>query len=253
VGDKESLGKYLQRERETRKISLRRVADHTRVREQFLKAIEEDQFHLLPSGTYVKGFLLAYAKYIGLDPNEVLLRYESLLKLEPGGEKEVLPERKISKISWNMKYLIAIGGAIALSLIAVYYFFYLAKPSVESIPVKPKSETKETLAPVLPLKTSEIASPPEEKSFSLQLKAVERTWVRFQVDSQPEQEILFKPGENILLKGLKQIRLIVGNAGGLDLIFKGKTLERFGKSGEVVTLTFTPQGVEVEPHEKPNT
>jgi cytoskeletal protein RodZ len=251
VDDKESLGKYLQRERETRKISLRRVADHTRVREQFLRAIEEDQFHLLPSGTYVKGFLLAYAKYIGLDPNEVLLRYESLLKEEAGGDREVLPERKISKISWNRKYLMAIGGAIAVSLIAVYYFLYLCKPSVESIPVKP--ETKEPFAPVLPLKTSEKASSPEEKPLSLQLKAVERTWVRLQVDNQPDQEILFNPGESSLHQGLKQIRLIVGNAGGLDLIFNGKMLGRFGKSGEVVTLIFTPQGVEVQPHEKPNT
>jgi transcriptional regulator with XRE-family HTH domain len=251
VGEKESLGKYLQREREIRKISLKRVADHTRVREQFLKAIEEDQFHLLPSGTYVKGFLLAYARYIGLDPNDVLLRYENLLKGEPVGHIGILPERKSSKISWNRKHLLAIGGAIAVSLIAVYSFLYLSKPPVESIPAKP--ETKETLPPILPLKTPEIASSPEEKPFSLQLKAVEKTWVRLQVDSQPEQEILFKPGESSLHQGLKQIRLIVGNAGGLDLIFNGKPLERFGKSGEVVTLTFTPQGVEVERHEKPET
>ena len=251
MGDKESLGKYLQREREVRKISLRRVADHTRIREQFLKAIEEDQFHLLPPGTYVKGFLLAYAKYIGLDPNEVLLRYQGLLKEETVGKGKVLPQRKIPRISWNRKYLLAIGGVIVVSLIAAYYFFYLSKPSTEPIPVKP--ETKETLAPVLPPQTPEKASPPEEKPFSLQLKAAERTWVRFQVDSQPEQEILFQPGESTLQQGLKQIRLIVGNAGGLDLIFNGKTLQRFGKSGEVVTLTFTPQGVEVEPHNKPDT
>jgi cytoskeleton protein RodZ len=78
VTDQESLGKYLQREREARRISLREVADHTRVREHFLKAIEEDQFDLLPSGTYVKGFLLTYVKYIGLDPNDVILCYERI-------------------------------------------------------------------------------------------------------------------------------------------------------------------------------
>jgi cytoskeletal protein RodZ len=194
---------------------------------------------------------LAYAKYIGLDPNEVLPRYESLLKEEPGRNEEVPSERKIPRISWNRRYLVAIGGVIVVSLVAVYYFLYFSKPSIEPIPVKP--ETKETPIPVLPLKTSEKASPSEEKPFSLQLKAVERTWVRFQVDSQPEREILFQPGESALQQGLKQIRLIVGNAGGLDLIFNGKMLQRFGKSGEVVTLTFTPQGVEVEPHGMPNT
>jgi hypothetical protein len=45
---------------------------------------------------------------------------------------------------------------------------------------------------------------------------------------------------------------LVGNAGGLDIIFKGKSLERFGKSGEVVDLVFTPQGVETQRLEKPN-
>jgi hypothetical protein len=44
---------------------------------------------------------------------------------------------------------------------------------------------------------------------------------------------------------------LVGNAGGLDIIFKGKSLGRFGKSGEVVNLIFTPQGVETKRLEKP--
>jgi hypothetical protein len=43
----------------------------------------------------------------------------------------------------------------------------------------------------------------------------------------------------------------MGNAGGLDIIFRGKSLERFGKSREVVTLIFTPEGVEVKRPEKP--
>jgi hypothetical protein len=45
--------------------------------------------------------------------------------------------------------------------------------------------------------------------------------------------------------------MILGNAGGIDLILNGKPLEKFGKSGEVFILTFTSQGVEVKRHEKP--
>jgi hypothetical protein len=43
----------------------------------------------------------------------------------------------------------------------------------------------------------------------------------------------------------------VGNAGGLDLIFNERPLERFGKSGEVVTLIVTFQGVEKKLLKKP--
>jgi NAD(P)H-hydrate repair Nnr-like enzyme with NAD(P)H-hydrate dehydratase domain len=60
-----------------------------------------------------------------------------------------------------------------------------------------------------------------------------------------------KPGESTSHRALKRIHLLVGNAGGLDIIFKGKSLEKFGKSGEVVNLIFTPQGVEAQRLEKP--
>ena len=83
VDEIESLGKYLKNQRESKRISLREVAKTTRVREHILRAIEEDQHDLLPPATYVKGFLLAYAKYLRLDPNDVLLRYERVLKGEP--------------------------------------------------------------------------------------------------------------------------------------------------------------------------
>ena len=82
--EKESLGRYLKRERESRNLSLREASKITKVKEPILKAIEEDQYASLPSPTYVKGFLLSYAKYIGLDPNDVLLRYESRLRGKPG-------------------------------------------------------------------------------------------------------------------------------------------------------------------------
>ena len=248
MDDKESIGNYLRREREIRKISLREVANHTRVREHLLKAIEEDQFQLLPSATYIKGFLLTYANYIGLDPNDVIRRYENFLKGEPVRHTEVPPEKKIL---WNRKHLLMIGGVIVASLIALYFFLYLSKPAVESISVKPKTE--ETLTSPPSPQITGTTSVAEEEPLSLQLKAVEKTWVRIQVDGQPEQEMILKPGEGGSHRGLKQIRLLVGNAGGLDLVFNERPLERFGKSGEVVTLTFTLQGVEANRHEKPKT
>jgi len=52
---------------------------------------------------------------------------------------------------------------------------------------------------------------------------------------------------------LDRIELIVGNAGGVDLVFNEKPLEKLGKSGEVVARTFTPQGMEMKRSEKPGT
>ena len=243
--EKESLGRYLKKERESRNISLREVAKNTKVKEHLLKAIEEDQYASLPPPTYVKGFLLSYAKYIGLDPNDVLLRYENSLRGKLDTWSEAPPEKKMG---WNMKYLWMIGGVIVVSLFASYFLlFHPSKPPIESISVKPKVE--ETL-PSPPQMVGTISTP-EEQPFSLQLKAVEETWVRIQINGQPQHQMTLRPGESTSHQAQKQIYLLVGNAGGLDIIFKGKTLARFGKSGEVVNLIFTPQGVETKRFEQP--
>ncbi|NWF93148.1 MAG: DUF4115 domain-containing protein [Syntrophaceae bacterium] len=249
--ENESLGQYLKRQRESRKISLKEVSKNTKVKEHLLKAIEEDQYASLPSGTYVKGFLLAYAKYLGLDSGEVLLRYEGNLRRKPGKkpppEPQAPPEKEVSR---DRKSLWMIVGIILVGL-AISYFLFLhaSKPPVEPISsVKP--EVRETL-PATPPPSTAVAVAPKEEPFSLQLKAEEETWVRIQIDGQTEKEMTLRPGEMTSHQAIKQIYLLVGNAGGLDLVFKGTTLERFGRSGEVVTLIFTPQGVEKKRMETP--
>ena len=277
MDERETLGSYLKNQRESKKISIREVAKNTRVREHILKAIEEDQYHLLPPITYVKGFLFAYAKYLRLDPNEVLLRYERVLKgesvtpppTEPRKPKEKIPptqpQKPKQKILWNTKQTWVVGGVIVASLIVFYFFFpYSSKPPVEPVPEKPIIEEKHPIAPSPPVPVTTPVPPltpsppvtattsvPEKKPFSLQLKAVEETWVSLQVDDQPEKEMTFKPGEGISVHASNRIRMILGNAGGLDLVFNGKPLEKFGKAGEVLTLIFTSQGVEVKHPEKP--
>ena len=248
VDETESFGKYLRRERESKKISLREVAKNTRVREHLLKAIEEDRYEVLPPPTYIKGFLLSYAKYIGLDPHDVMLRYESGLKGEPVTRRGEVPPEK--KFLWNAKYFGMFGGILLVGLIVSYFLFLRpSKPPVESISEKP--EVEKILPPPVPPQIADTTSTPEEQPFSVQLRAVEETWVRIQINGQPEREMTLKPGEVTSHLALTQVRLVVGNAGGLDILFRGKPLERFGKPGEVLTLIFTPEGVEVKRPEKP--
>jgi transcriptional regulator with XRE-family HTH domain len=75
----ESIGRYLRKERELRKFSLEEVSKFTRIKEHYLNAIEEDRHDLLPSAIYVRGYLTAYARYLGLDPSDMVLRYQRYL------------------------------------------------------------------------------------------------------------------------------------------------------------------------------
>jgi cytoskeleton protein RodZ len=275
VDERETLGSYLKNQRESKKISLREVAKNTRVREYILKAIEEDRYDHLPAATYVKGFLLAYAKYLRLDRNDVLLRYERALRGEPASPPPASPPPPKKRTSWNAKQTWVVGGVIVVSLIVFYFFFpYSSKPLLGPGPEKPILEEKSPVAsspPVTvttrvpeqktaveekkPLAPSPPAaatnSVPGKKPFSLQLKAVEETWVSLQVEGQLEKEMTFKPGEGISVLASNRIHMIIGNAGGLNLIWNGKVLDKFGKSGEVVKLIITSQGVEVKRPEKP--
>lgn len=72
-----SLGTYLRDERERRNISLESVAKVTRISLRYLEALEKDEFHLLPAPIFVRGFLRTYAAHLGIDPKEVVARYEA--------------------------------------------------------------------------------------------------------------------------------------------------------------------------------
>ncbi len=76
----DSPGKCLKRERELRNLSIEEVSKSTRIKESFLKALEEDRYDLCPPSFYVRGFLTSYARYLGLDPEGILLRYQEWIK-----------------------------------------------------------------------------------------------------------------------------------------------------------------------------
>lgn len=246
MDEMETLGEYLKKERELKNVSLGEVAKDTRVREHLLRAIEEDQYDLLPAPTYVRGFLFSYAKYLGLDPNDILLRYKRVLQGEPVIRPEAQSGKKISR---NIKYLWMIGGTIGVCFIAFY--LVILRPSESPIQSIPKKPVGEETSPVPKIAEAPVVQ--EGKPFTLQLKAVEETWVSIRVNGQPEKEITLKPGEGASYKALNRIQLIAGNAGGVDLVFNEKPLKKLGKSGEVVTLIFTPQGMEMKRSEKPRT
>jgi cytoskeletal protein RodZ len=71
-----SFGEELRRERELRDISLREISDATNIPVRSLEALERNEFHILPGGIYVRGFVRSFANHIGLDPEETLNAFQ---------------------------------------------------------------------------------------------------------------------------------------------------------------------------------
>lgn len=65
----------LRAEREKYGLGLDDVALRLRIRPAYLRALEDDAYHLLPGATYATGFLRSYADFLGLDRDDVIGRY----------------------------------------------------------------------------------------------------------------------------------------------------------------------------------
>src|SRR4029078_5782493 len=74
--DMPTLGEELKRRREERDISLPDISEATRIGTSFLKAIESDNFSVLPGGIFTRSFIRAYAKQVGTDEDEALSLYQ---------------------------------------------------------------------------------------------------------------------------------------------------------------------------------
>ncbi len=150
----ERFGEYLRKQREIRGFSLEEIAEQTKISLRALRAIEAEDWEILPAEIYVRGFIRCYCETIGLDPHEALLRFEEAYlpykrqkEEKRYKENEYLAGKRRSPLFWIifilvMLALLAVGG----------YLFWHQKSS------PPPS--------VLPSQSGERASP-QKGSFPL--------------------------------------------------------------------------------------
>ena len=86
-----SFGETLRRERELRQITLREISEATKINLRYLDALERDDFRHLPGGVFNKGFVRAYAQFIGVDPEAMVTAY-----LEEDGRQQTRVQRLAS-------------------------------------------------------------------------------------------------------------------------------------------------------------
>src|SRR3954462_15482317 len=70
-----TFGPRLRQERERRQISLKSIAENTKISRSLLEALERDDVSRWPTGIFRRSFVRAYAKAIGLDPDEVVREF----------------------------------------------------------------------------------------------------------------------------------------------------------------------------------
>lgn len=78
----ETIGQQLRQAREAQKLTLDQAVGATLMRERYLRALEEDDFGVIPSLAQARGFLRAYANFLKVDPEPLLLQLEGSSEFE---------------------------------------------------------------------------------------------------------------------------------------------------------------------------
>jgi hypothetical protein len=143
------------------KIDIAEVETATKIRAKYLRALENDEFGLLPGSTFVKTFLRTYAEYLGLDAT--LLVEEYRVHYEPRGESEPMqhfapPRREAPRRSRYAGGPPGPGTAVAVLVLAILVIF--AVLGITSGGDKKGSQSSSTTAKKPPAKPKPKPKPP---------------------------------------------------------------------------------------------
>ena len=89
----DEIGTRLRAARERQGIDLTAVERETKIRERYLRALEEGRWDEMPGEAYARGFLATYGRYLGLDERALLAEHSRLR--EPRSEPQPIPEEML--------------------------------------------------------------------------------------------------------------------------------------------------------------
>jgi len=145
------------------KIDIAEVETATKIRAKYLRALENDEFGLLPGSTFVKTFLRTYAEYLGLDAT--LLVEEYRVHYEPRGESEPMqhfapPRRDAPRRSRYASGPPGPGTAVAVLVLAILVIFAVLGITSGGKKSGKSSSTTATNAKKPPAKAAPKPKPP---------------------------------------------------------------------------------------------
>lgn len=112
-----TLGDFLKEARSTHRINLPDLAKRTRIRLEYLEALEENRFDQLPAATFVKGYVKIYARLFGFDPEPLL----GLLRRDfKESAKGTLVPREFLKPVLRSRWQLKPVTAVMLGLLVVF-------------------------------------------------------------------------------------------------------------------------------------
>jgi len=251
-----SLGAWLRQQREARGVSLRDIADSSKISVRYLEALERDRLDVLPAPVFAKGFLREYARVVGLDADEAVNLYLLALsvrdaKLPEEGAPEPARERRTAAPS-TLGYGLLLTLAVVLFLgVAAVLSFYAGRRR-EARPPSPSPEALATFVAPSPAEPPEplpaapaavatptlageaVAAAADTGPLKVTLEFSEDCWVEFVVDGRRRTSELRASGETLELEAEESVLLTLGNARGVRVEVDGRPFTLPANAARVV-------------------
>jgi len=235
------IGATLRSAREGLGASVEEAAWRTRIRPEYLRALEDERFDACGHLANARSHLHSYARFLGLDANALVRDYsEQIEHAEPSPieqlNERVKEERRPPKPNWLIAAVVAAVVLIAASLTGIVRGpGPHAKSAGESLPTLP------ALTHPSPAPAAVVPAAPA-KAVTLVAVAQGRSWVRVLSDDSLVFEGVLTPGASKTFTASEAVEITVGNAGMVRLILNGRDLGPAGKAGQVYHARLGPRG-----------
>ncbi|GAA3955328.1 helix-turn-helix domain-containing protein [Streptomyces marokkonensis] len=249
-----SVGRVLQQARVAAGLTVDDISNATRVRIAIVHAIEADDFAPCGGDVYARGHIRTLAKAVGLDPAELLARFDAAHGGRPAPTpaaplfeaERIRPERRGPNWTAAMvAAIVAVIGFVGFTFVkggddgseaSVAEGDQPAAGESPSSSAKPKKPADPKPDPT----DSAIAAAPRDK-VTVKVSATDgRSWIsakdhngRLLFDG------LLKQGDSKTFQDNEKVNLVLGDAGAIQLYVNGKKIDDDFQPGSVERLTYT--------------
>lgn len=244
------IGSRLREARERRGLTLRQIANATKIAVSVLDALERNDISRLPGGIFGRAFVRSYAVEVGLDPEETIQEFiaqfphDSVTQGHPTAEQSDDNEKVESDRRMAGTFLSLVAISIPIAAVVFYFGTSAGRRATAQTP-PPTAAAAPTAAPAekLSVEMPRPAAAPESAPASAALDvlsvglSVKRPcWVSATVDGEQKIERLLAAGDHETIDVRREIVLTAGDATAIDLTLNGAGARPLGNSGDVVTV-----------------
>ncbi|MEX2270884.1 MAG: helix-turn-helix domain-containing protein [Vicinamibacterales bacterium] len=255
------FGGTLRSARERKGVSLRHIANATKISMSALEALERNDFDRLPGGIFSRSFVRAYADEVGLDPDQTVADFlkEAGQTFEPPPaiaqeDTPLLPEHADPALefrqSWKPSRMFGLGPWTAIVLLVGVIVVFLtvrgmdraapaaAPPAVAGAPAQPQQAAQPGAgqATAAPNPTGPIPDLNPGQPMRLVLTPSANCWVELTVDGTLRVSRVMAAGERETHDIQEGALLQVGDAAAMTFTINGRASKPIGDSGQVETL-----------------